>query len=302
MSIDYTTRIFTMSDFNDLTALFSREFSQTDRLLSQTYTQWLYIENPFGPARIVTAVKEGAWVGFLAMMPVILARRQGPRLAYYVVNVLVDNTHRGQNIFGEMIGIAAGQARSEEALLVGHPNEAAYGAWRRAGMHFQEPLRLRFVWGDCAQSCGLTLDEIVDGPEFSRLIEAYNKETESTSKFRIILSSQYINWRYRAHPTTRYRVRLLCESGKPVGLIATKRLRPAIHLWLDQFTLGDFESDGVGMAPWLTLAFATEGYVTSHPRLWTAPWKKEIPFFCTDVQRPLDRGDTERLGLSITDF
>ena len=67
------------------------------------------------------------------------------KTAYFVVNVLVHPKQRGKNIFGFMIEKAIEYVKNKRAILMGHPNSVAYGAWERAAMHFQPPLKSYFV-------------------------------------------------------------------------------------------------------------------------------------------------------------
>ena len=77
----------------------------------------------------------------MAMISVILVRRSAQLPGYCVVNFLVHPDFRGQNIFGRMIASAIEMVASENAVLVGYPNDMALKFWQRAAMHFQTPLR-----------------------------------------------------------------------------------------------------------------------------------------------------------------
>jgi GNAT superfamily N-acetyltransferase len=141
MSINCSISTFDISRFNALTALFSENVAPNDRLLSRTYSEWLCVNNPFGPAKIITAAQDGSWLGFIALVRVCLGRQKEVRIGYFVDNVLVQRKQRGNNIFGMMIQKAIEYVKTERAMLVGHQNSLAYRAWQRAEMQFQRPLK-----------------------------------------------------------------------------------------------------------------------------------------------------------------
>ena len=177
MSIEFSISAFDIGRFRELTALFSEQFASDDRLLSAVYSEWLYSKNPFGPAEIVTAEQDGSWLGFMALVPICLARQDEVKTAYFVVNVFVHPKQRGKKIFGVMIDKAIKHVKNKHAILMGHPNSRAYGAWERAGMHFQPPLKSYFVMPKIFQ-WNATVHEL------GKVRELMNLLTSSMNKFK----------------------------------------------------------------------------------------------------------------------
>lgn len=293
---------FTIKDFDRLVELFSKEFGPVNRLLNVNYNRWLYMENPNGIAKIITAAQDGAWIGFMAMIPVVLTRQGAKETAYYVVNVLVDPAYRGRQIFSGMISVAADYCKSEDALLMGYPNSAALGTWRRAGMQFCRPLRAHFLRPRLPGFGPFVWRNVHDTSNFERFAACYNEDSKTTSRMRVLLSKDYLQWRYLEHPTTNYRLQLISSETQLLGLIATKHLCAGVHMLTDSFFLPELSGRGFSWAPWLTVALVREEPTDNLSRVLRKLIRKEIPFFCNDYRAALEESDVLELGLSISDF
>ena len=219
MSINCSTRTFEIGQFTSLFDLFSEHFPPHDKVLSKTYSEWLYLNNPFGPAKIVTAKEEedGCWLGFLAMVPVSLARRDEVRTGYFVVNVLVQRKQRGKNIFGMMIEKAIEYVKTERAILMGHPNSMAYGAWQRAAMRFQPPLKSYFVIPKIIQ-WNTSVMEVRKVSGLEQLINGLNEQGRKSQEWQVVLSVDYLEWRYLRHPTNDYCLRSNKRQERSCGI------------------------------------------------------------------------------------
>src|SRR5208282_2791315 len=303
MSINCSTSTFDISQFCSLEDLFSDHFAPHDKVLSKTYSEWLYLNNPFGPAKIVTATEEedGRWLGFMAMVPVCLARRDEVRTAYFVVNVLVQRKHRGKNIFGMMIEKAMEFVKTERAMLMGHPNSMAYGAWQRAAMHFQPSLKCYFVIPTIVH-WNATISEVRKVSGLEQFINALNEQAGKSQEWQVILSVDYLEWRYLRHPTNDYCLRAINVKKNPVGIIASKKMHASLNMLIDQFALNSYMEASLGGAPRFTVAFLPEALTRGCRRLWAVPTRKALPFFCTDYEKPIGGSEVMRLGLSVSDF
>jgi GNAT superfamily N-acetyltransferase len=303
MSINCSIKTFEIGQLTPLLNLFSEHFEPHDKVLSKTYSEWLYLNNPFGPAKIVTATEkeDGRWLGFLAMVPVCLARRDEVRTGYFVVNVLVQREQRGKNIFAMMIEKAMEYVKTERAILMGHPNSMAYGAWQRAAMRFQPPLKSYFVipkiiqWTTAIHKVGK-----VSGLE--PFINVLNEQGRKSPEWQVALSADYLEWRYLRHPTNDYCLRAINVKKDPVGFIVAKKINASMNMLIDQFTLNGYMEASLGGAPWFTVAFLPEALTRGCRRLWPVPTRKALSFFCTDYEKPIGGSEVMRLGLSASDF
>ena len=282
--------------------LFASYFQPDDRLLTPAYTQWLCAENPFGPALMVRVTEGARWVGFMAMVPVELARR-GQRLrAYYVVNVLVHPQFHGKNLFGRMITAAQAVATAEGAALMGHPNDMALKSWQRARMHFHEPLRpslaLPVPWGH-----GLSASTVREVGQLDASAAVLADIASQSQSWCVAATPKYLDWRYLRHPSNTYRVQVLASRGAAAGVQVTKRVRPAVRLLVDQFAQAQLTKGAIGLLPPLTLCFWPESLTRENSgAVLLLPWKKRIPFFLTRSPDPEESASVARLGLSASDF
>jgi GNAT superfamily N-acetyltransferase len=294
---------FSMADFEALRALFGSYFQPDDKLLSPTYTSWLYVDNPFGTAQVAIVEDAGQWVGFMALVPIALVRSGGDRLlAYYVVNVLVHPAHHGKNLFGRMIEAAKPFVAARGAALIGHPNDMAIKSWVRNGMQFRQALLPQLV---CPRlwSSGLR-SQRMDGATSLRALDAWLHQLSGQGPaWRVALSAAYLQWRFFQHPTNRYRVQQVSRGGVPVAVLVTRQIRPGAHLLIDAFAAeSDLDAACVGL-PWLTIAFRPPAHAMRHPSAWwRLPIKKQMPMFLTLPGPAAPDADFALLGLSSSDF
>ncbi len=301
MSINFSIDTFDIGLFHKLTELFSDHFASNDRLLSKTYTEWLYSKNPFGPAKIVTATQDGRWLGFMALVRVCLARQHAVQPGYFVVNVFIHPKQRGKNVFKLMIDQAIQYVKNEHAILMGHPNSLAYGAWRRAEMHFQPPLKPYLVTPEVFRRDTAFYD-VADVSQLEPFISIFNEQGRRSKEWQVLLSEDYVAWRYLQHPTNHYRLRAIKTKDGLAGFFVVKQICPGLNMLIDQFLLYGSMDVSLGCAPWFTVAFTTEAFRKRCSRLWTIPSKKELPFFCTDFLKPIEAREIMRLALSASDF
>ncbi|MGV0983518.1 MAG: GNAT family N-acetyltransferase [Limnohabitans sp.] len=302
MSLAVSIDNYADDQLGPLFELFGSYFQPDDRLLTAAYTRWLYAENPFGLARMVKVTEGERWVGFMAMIPVELARR-GERLrAYYVVNVLVHPEFLGKHLFGRMITAAKKLVTDENAVLMGHPNELALKSWQRARMHFHDVLKPVLAVPRLL-SRGLRACNVNDIKQLQTALPLLAAEAAKAQRWSLAVTSDYVSWRFLCHPTNTYRVQLLEGNGVPAGFLVTRKVRPGINLLVDQFTLGRYATDALACLPWVTVSFRPMSSMREFSgSLWPLPVKKQVPFFCTYYQQPFIAGDVMNLGLSASDF
>jgi hypothetical protein len=302
MSIEVQIHDFNTSQFDQLAALFGSYFQPGDKLLTKSYTDWLYGSNPFGPARLVAAVEADRWIGFMALIPVHLVRRNARLVAYYVVNVLVHPEYHGKHIFGRMITVAKKFVTAEDAVLMGHPNDMALKSWQRARMHFHDPLKPHLVVPSL-RAKGVRAHDVGDLKQLQAVLPALSEQALEAERWQLAVSEDYVNWRYLGHPINTYRTQLVEVKATPVGFLVSRKVRPGINLLVDQFMLERYAADALGCLPWFTISFRPKSSMREFSRsLWPLPVRKQIPFFCTHYQQPFTVGDVMNLGLSASDF
>ena len=302
MSLKVSIEDYADHQHGPLFQLFASYFQPDDRLLTASYTRWLYAENPFGLAQMVTVTEGERWVGFMAMIPVELARR-GKRLrAYYVVNVLVHPQFHGKHLFGRMITAAEVLVTTKGAALMGHPNVMALKSWQRARMHFHESLRpslaLPVPWGR-----GMRARTVREVGELDASASVLADIALKSGRWCVAATSEYLDWRYLRHPSNAYGVQVLAARGTPAGVQITKRVRPGVRILIDQFVQAHHVKGATGLLPPLTLCFWPDSFTSEQAgAAMPLPWKKRIPFFLTRKPDPEESSSLARIGLSASDF
>jgi GNAT superfamily N-acetyltransferase len=293
---------FDMKLFPKLRELFACYFPADDRLLTERYTQWLYADNPHGPAQAVIAQEDGRWIGFMAMIPVQLIRRGASLKGYYVVNVLVHPEHQGRFIFGKLIAQAKELIRLEGAVLMGHPNDLALKAWQRAKMQFHTPLQ-PFMLKAGSWFSKLGAQDVKAAQQAEPFLSHWHLPENQSNTWNVHLTVDYLNWRYLTHPTNTYRIRLVGDPGGHKGLFITKKIKGPVHLLVDLFALEASRRDVTKNLPMLTLSMRpqTTG-AAGQDAWWALPLKKRIPFFSTSLQQQQFAQDWSGLLLSASDF
>lgn len=302
MSLDVLIEDYADHQQGPLFELFGSYFQPDDRLLTATYTRWLYADNPFGSARMVRVTEGDRWVGFMAMIPVQLVRC-GERLrAFYVVNVLVHPAFHGKHLFGRMITAARQLAEAEGAALMGHPNDMALKSWQRARMHFHESLRPSLAWPRL-WGRGMGAHVVREAGQLQASADVLADLALHSRGWRVAATPAYLDWRYLRHPSNTYGVQALTAQGVPVGVQITKRVRPGVRLLVDQFVLAEHARGATSLLPPLTLCFWPDSITHEMTgAVWALPWKKRIPFFFTRALAPEAAAGVARLGLSASDF
>lgn len=292
-----------MADFDALRALFASYFQADDKLLSPAYTSWLYVDNPFGAAQVAIVEEGGQWVGFMAMVPIELARGQGERLrVYYVVNVLVHPAHHGKNLFGRMIEAAKPFAAERGAAIMGHPNDMAIKSWVRNQMQFRQPLLPRLVWPR-VWAGSMRQRALHDDAALAGLDGWLNSLPGQGRDWRVAVSARYLQWRYFRHPTNRYRVQLVTRGEQPQAVLVTRQIKRGANLLIDAFATEAALDGALASLPWLTVAFRADAHAEAHRSAWwRLPIKKQMPMFVTLAGAPGADSDFAMLGLSASDF
>jgi len=302
--MEYRTNIenITPNMLPKILTLFQTSFPKGSKLLTKSYHDWLYLQNPFGPAKAVYVCTNGEWAGFMALVPVQLARKGETMNAYFAVNVLVDPSYRGRNLFARMITAASEFAKNENAALLGHPNAAAFLFWKRKKMHFQQELRPTLaIPGPSRWS--LTSRTAASSETLREGIASFEQIVGESSRWKIAATPEYLEWRFIKHPSNSYSVQILEHKGIAVGVQVTKRIKPGLHMFIDHFVDASFKNAALAKLPVFTVSFVPDDLVTEiGRRLLRLPWKKRLPIFFTNFEHPVLAHSTSEIALSASDF
>jgi GNAT superfamily N-acetyltransferase len=285
-----------------LIELLATFFVPGDRLLDPEYHNWLYLKNPFGRAKIVYMETDERWAGVMALVPVKLRCGAEVISAYFAVNVLVDPAFQGRNLFSRMITVACDFAKAEDVSLLGHPNAAALKFWQRKKMHFLDELRPAIALPSLARwrfSCRRAYDI----QSLHRTAHLLDEMAGETQQWKVAATPEYLAWRFIQHPSNSYRVTIADRHGEACGIQVTKRLKPGVHLLIDQYATASTKSDLLKYLPIVTLCFVSDEQLSGgRIPLRRLPLKKKMPVFLTRFGDPVTRSAASELGLSASDL
>lgn len=300
MTIEIVSEPYDASQFASMARLLGTYFPATDRLLTKTYTDWLYVDNPFGRAILVRAIEGDRWAGFMALIPVQLEASGEALRAYYVVNVLVDPAFQGHHLFGRMISAAKALAAAEGAALMGHPNAAAHRSWQRARMVFHDDLRPSYA-PPRPLAKRVRVRRVQDATQLEATRPVLADICAQSDSWRVAAHPEYLAWRYLRHPSNSYVVQVVFAESGAVGVQIAKRIKPAVHMLIDQFMQPTLQLAAARQLPFCTICFWPDSTIDSHAGgLWKLPWRKRIPVFFTPSSTP--PRPIGSLGLSPSDF
>jgi GNAT superfamily N-acetyltransferase len=283
--------------------LFGSYFAAQDKLLQEPYLQWLYGDNPHGPALMVRCVEDATWIAFMAMIPVRLARNGQTQLAYYVVNVLVHPEHQGRHLFGRLITEAVKYCRGTGAWLMGHPNAMALPSWRRARMQFRASLDLRPVWPGMPWRWGRSIRLGSRAELQSHLGTGHVPEgwLAGSSIWKPVCDADYLAWRFLEHPIQHYQIRWV--QGRQTLLCVTRCMKPGLHLLIEAWSpSGDLRGLGLGTPLFTLAALSRQAQQASGGSVPDIRLRKTLPFFCTTSSTQVGDDELSALCLAASDF
>lgn len=295
--IDYKSALF-----DNLKILFGSYFSENDKIQSLPYTNWLYLENPCGPAKIVIVENQLMWIGFMALIPAYFNDKKKKIKVYYVVNVLVHPEHHGKNIFGSMIDVAKKFVNDEGSFMMGHPNSLAIKSWIRTGMKFHNQL-LPFLVKPKIIDNELKKIKITDPNQLDSYEFFYNQYNDSNVTLNLSINSKYLRWRFFNNPSVKYNLNILFLGNSVVGIQVTKKVCLGIYMLIDQYILPGYVDKSIKMLPFATIFFANVNFFKTYKSFFIkTPFKKKFDFFFTEFSNKIYSDSYDTVFFSASDF
>lgn len=203
---------------SEIIELNKKYFDADSYMLDPAYFQWFYLNNPVGKARLVTVRIEQDLVGIMALIPISISNTH--TRCYYAANVLTHPEHRDKNIFVKMIRCTVNVLTTENAVLIGHPNQNAIPAWKRTRMNFRECIKPFFVKPNFL---GLKTKNISIN-NLSLINNYFSKSREKRlAHLSIETNYDYILWKYISNPVRKYKVNLVYDNNEAIGLYVSLR-------------------------------------------------------------------------------
>jgi predicted N-acetyltransferase YhbS len=181
------------------------------------YWEWKFEQNPHGAGRVWVSDDKGRIAGCYIWNPVRIRLGEATFLGAQSVDAAVHPDYRRQGLFTELARTAMeDETTAELALVYAFPVEAAYRGQVRIGFTprvsviavarplLSTPMRRRGV-------DGLVVNELT---EFDSRFDAFSN-SRNDWELSVQRNAEYLQWRYRDHPTQEYDT-LVCEADGEV--------------------------------------------------------------------------------------
>lgn len=258
--VRYSYRPLTMVELPLLNDLYNACY-QTDRPLAEA--EWLYKNNPNGPALIMAAFDESdELAGVRPAIPWKFSWRGEERTAYEFADALVAPQHRNRGIFSRLVKQICELAEQNEFTLFTIPNGNSLPVYRRIPMlqvagGFETRVKPISWPRYLGYRIGLDGHEVpharIGAPEpclndgdvgltpilrFDRDFEQIHSELGTIVGGFTLRRKEFLQWRYFGSPLRQYRIALIEQRGHTRGYMVIRMIHRIAHV-VDAFLKPD---------------------------------------------------------------
>lgn len=225
--------------------LISRTFGNSE-FADPSYYDWIYRKNSQGKPLIILANDEendDAIIGMEPIIPMKLIIEGNTVLSSLSCNSAVNPNYRGRGIFSNLISsISKESAKKGFVGIYGVPNKNSYGIFMREGFEdvtrlplLVRPLKLSNYFNSLLRSLLRPFDSVWKVKKTNvtiklledRFSEDFETLIDKASKRIAIMQKrdkEFLNWRYKDHPTRDYKTFILKEGSTLGGYIITRKV------------------------------------------------------------------------------
>lgn len=213
-------------------------------IANSSYFDWQYRKNPNGKALITLARDDldNSIIGTNTIIPLVLLVDGDEIISSLACNVQVHPNYRGKKVFSKLLSSMHEYALSNDIhSLFAIPNDNSFKAFINDGSIEISQLPLLIKPIRFSQYFNFTLRQILkpfdifwkkQDPFLSDIEQFHDDFDDSfedlarkTSKRITVMNSrrkEFLNWRYKNHPTRKYQIFTLKDNDKLIGYIITK--------------------------------------------------------------------------------
>ena len=209
---------------------------------TKNYFDWIYEKNPQGNPIIIFArdSKNDAIVGIETIIPMNLWLNEKPIKSALSCNSAVHTDYRNIGIFGMLINEIQKLAKDEKfKCIYGVPNRNSHHAFVSRGFSeigklkiYGKPFKISKYFGN--QSILKPLDYLIKKEKDQTKLEPFNEEFDlsydSLLNKKIIndkiiptKNKDFLNWRYKQHPTREYQTFRYTEKNELLAYIILRK-------------------------------------------------------------------------------
>lgn len=232
------------SDKNAILELTRKIFGDAE-ISKSNFFDWQYLNNPEGEAIVITALddEKNSIVGVESILPMNIIVNQKIINASLSCNSYVHPDYRNKGIFTKLITTVKDESIKKNIWCIyGVANDNSFSSFMKKGSYeisnipiLFRPLRLSNYFSSPVSSILSLFDDIWKvrkntNPNVSKFNDDFDESFEILAKKasqRIPIIKQrtkeFLNWRYRNHPTREYKTFVLKENSMLGGYIITRK-------------------------------------------------------------------------------
>jgi len=206
-----------------------------------SYFDWQYNQNPSGKALILIAKdeKKDTIIGIVPIIPTSLVIDKKLVKSSFGCNVLVDSQYRNQGIFSKLLSSTNSLAlKNEVSSFYGIPNESIFKLYLKNNFvrlsslplycmplkpskYFNSPVGVFVKLFDLFWRPKTVENSNVEefNGNFTKEFEKIGKKLEERVPIMVQRSAKFLQWRYRDHPTRKYKIFILKEDSELKGFL-----------------------------------------------------------------------------------
>jgi predicted N-acetyltransferase YhbS len=274
------------------------------------FFDWQYLRNPEGEAIVITARDDDKIVGVESILPMNIIVDQKIVKASLSCNSYVHPNYRKKGIFSKLISIVQEESMKKDiSCIYGVANDNSFDSFIKKGSHeisnmpiLFRPLRLSNYFSFPLNSILRPFDNIWKikknvNPNITQFNDYFDESFEilvkkASQNIPIIKqrTKEFLNWRYKDHPTREYKTFVLNENsilggyiiirktnvnGKSIGIIVDflvdpdtnpKKIRDLVQIALD-----DLWNSGVSVTIAISGSLTFENQLLCKAGFKTAP-------------------------------
>jgi len=210
-------------DFDEIVSLQRTAFAQivsakqADHIQTPSYYKWKY-KPPAGEAKIAIIRERGRIASMNAMFPMMLRWAEGTVLGWQSCDTATDPSARGKGYFLRCLR-ALKSVLQEGEIFFGFPNKNSANGFRKLKWEEISHLRVfvRFIPSFTAA------DSIVPLAVFDGSLSNVCQCVFCAGQVLVDRSTEYLNWRYFAHPNNKYFAFSYRKNGQDRGILVLRK-------------------------------------------------------------------------------
>ncbi len=207
---------------NSMVDLYNMTFNDK---VNEDYFNWRYMENPFEDTLLMAvAIDEGKVVSSYSACPYYLSKEDKVIKSALILHTMTHPNYKGKGLFPKLGKLLYDfLSNNQYEIIWGFPNKIIHAARIN-----------KLGWSDIYEypTMTLSLNDVIVSSSSINIDANFECELdfETSSKIRVIKSKEYIKWRYKNHPLTKYRIAKKVSNNQITSFAIMKEYQDKINI------------------------------------------------------------------------